>query len=173
VVSGQTEQAGPPRRRRRIAGLALAGLLIGALWASTAIMGWQHYRVAARHAEQARIIEAARDAVTALLTIDHTTAKADVQRVLDATVGPFHDDFDKSANDFVATAEKSNAVTKGSIKAAALQSETTTGGVVIVAAASEVTNASGARADARPFRMSVTVSRDGDQYKMSNLEFVP
>ena len=160
-------------RRWRIAGLALAGLLIGALWAATAIMAWQHYRVASKHAEEARIIEAARTAITALLTIDHSTADADVQRVLDATVGPFHDDFGKSAKDFIATAVKSKAVTKGTIKAAALQSETTTGGMVMVAATSEVTNVSGARADQRPFRMSVTVVRDGDQYKMSNLEFVP
>ena len=160
-------------RRSRIAGLALAGLLIGALWSATAIMVWQHHRVASKHAEEVRIIDAARVAITALLSIDHTTADADVQRVLDATVGTFHDDFDKSAKDFVATAQKSNSVTKGTVKAAALLSETTTGGVVMVAATSEVTNASGARADQRPFRMSVTVSRDGDQYKMSNLEFVP
>jgi Mce-associated membrane protein len=45
--------------------------------------------------------------------------------------------------------------------------------VVLVAATSEVTNASGARQDPRPFRMSVTVTREGEQCKMSDVEFVP
>jgi len=45
--------------------------------------------------------------------------------------------------------------------------------VVLVAATSEVTNANGAHQDSRPFRISVTVTRDGEAYKMSDVEFVP
>ena len=43
----------------------------------------------------------------------------------------------------------------------------------MVVATSQVTNANGANEDPRPFRMSVTVTRDGDTCKMSNVEFVP
>ena len=46
-------------------------------------------------------------------------------------------------------------------------------GAVLVAASSTVTNAGGARADPRPWRMSVTVTREGDTWKMSDVEFVP
>jgi Mce-associated membrane protein len=45
--------------------------------------------------------------------------------------------------------------------------------VVLVAASSQVTNSNGARNDPRPWRMSVTMSLDENQWKMSNVEFVP
>ena len=45
--------------------------------------------------------------------------------------------------------------------------------VVLVAATSHVTNAAGAKQDPRNWRLSVTVARDGDQIKLSKVEFVP
>jgi Mce-associated membrane protein len=45
--------------------------------------------------------------------------------------------------------------------------------VVLVATKSEVTNSSGANKEPRSWRLSVTVQRDGDQIKMSRVEFVP
>lgn len=158
---------------RRRAGLAAAVLLSAAALALTAIMVVQHGRVAAQRADEARRIEAARTAVIALLSIDHAQARADVQRVLDVTAGAFRDDFARTADDFVSTAERYRTVTKGEVKAAALETATADSAVVLVAAVSQVTNASGAREDPRPFRMSVTVTRDGDRFKMSGLEFVP
>ena len=158
---------------RRRAGLAAAVLLSAAALALTAIMVVQHGRVAAQRADEARRIEAARTAVIALLSIDHAQARADVQRVLDVTAGAFRDDFARTADDFVSTAQRYQTVTKGEVKAAALETATADSAVVLVAAVSQVTNASGAREDPRPFRMSVTVTRDGDRFKMSGLEFVP
>ena len=158
---------------RRRAGLAAAVLLSAAALALTAIMLVQHGRVAAQRADEGRRIEAARTAVIALLSIDHAQARADVQRVLDVTAGAFRDDFARTADDFVSTAQRYQTVTKGEVKAAALETATADSAVVLVAAVSQVTNASGAREDPRPFRMSVTVTRDGDRFKMSGLEFVP
>lgn len=161
-----------PRRRRRVA-LAAAAVIGVAGLALTATMLVKHREVAAQRAEDSQRVEAARTAVTALLSIDHTRARADVQRVLDVTAGSFHDDFARSADDFVSTAERYQTVTRGEVKAAALQNATADSAVVLVAAVSQVSNASGAREDPRPFRMSVTVTRDGGQFKMSDLEFVP
>lgn len=154
-------------------GVAAAGVLIGGLVAATAVMLWQHSGVTAQRDRDTAMVEAARNSVTALLSIDHTRARDDVQRVLELSTGTFREDFAKSADDFVATAEKSRAVTKGTISAAALDSAAEDNGVVLVAASSQVSNSSGAREDPRPFRMSVTVTRDGGQFKMSDLEFVP
>jgi Mce-associated membrane protein len=64
-------------------------------------------------------------------------------------------------------------VTKGSITASALESATADSAIVLLAASSQVTNVSGARGEPRPWRMSVTMSRDEDKWKMSNVEFVP
>lgn len=167
----------PPHRRVPAmwltAGLALAALLTAAGLTLTGLMLWQHGQVVAQRAQDRRFVDAAREGVTALLSIDHNSAKADVQRVLDLSAGQFRDDFQSSADDFVKTAVESKAVTTGSISAAALDSINGDRAVVLVAATSQVSNVNGADQDPRPFRISVTVTRDGDTCKMSDVEFVP
>lgn len=165
--------AGPARAWRQTAGLVPAALLTGAGLALSGLMVWQHTQVAAERAEDSRFVAAARDGVTALLSIDHATAQADVQRVLDLSTGNFHADFQRSAEDFIKTAVDSKAVTSGSVNAAALDSLDGDRAVVLVAATSKVSNVNGANQDPRPFRMSVTVTREGDACKMSDVEFVP
>lgn len=157
----------------RTGAVAGAALLIGAGLTLTALMLGKHAQVAADRAQDRASIEAARNGVMALLSIDHTRAEQDVQRVLDLSTGRFREDFASDADDFVKTAVDSQAVTKGSVSVAALQSVRDDSGVVLVAASSKVTNASGAKEDTRPWRMRVTVTRDGDIWKMSDVEFVP
>ena len=180
--SGATEGAGestgeirPPRglSRWRAVALAAAAVAIGALLALTGLMVVKHNEAAANRAQDREFLEAASEGIVALLSIDHGRAEADVQRILDLSIGAFRDDFASRAGDFIATAQKGKAVTKGAVTAAALESAGDDNAVVLVAATSQVTNVSGARDDPRPWRMSVTVSRDEDQWKMSNVEFVP
>ena len=180
--SGATEGAGestgeiqPPRglSRWRAVALAAAAVVIGALLALTGLMLVKHNEAAANRAQDREFLEAASEGIVALLSIDHGRAEADVQRILDLSIGAFRDDFASRAGDFITTAQKGKAVTKGAVTAAALESAGDDNAVVLVAATSQVTNVSGARDDPRPWRMSVTVSRDEDQWKMSNVEFVP
>ena len=180
--SGAGEDAGesagqirPPRglSRWRAVALAAAAVVIGALLALTGLMVVKHNEAAATRAQDREFLEAASEGIVALLSIDHGRAEADVQRILDLSIGAFRDDFASRAGDFIATAQKGKAVTKGAVTAAALESAGDDNAVVLVAATSQVTNVSGARDDPRPWRMSVTVSRDEDQWKMSNVEFVP
>ena len=175
VAEDSPEAASRPRRPLwlRAVALAVGALLAGGLLALTWLMLSEHSRVAARRGQDREVVEAASNAVVALLSIDHGRADADVKRVLDLSIGAFHDDFASRAEDFVKTAQDSNAVTKGSVTAAALDKVGADTAVVLLAATSEVTNSNGARADPRPWRMSVTMSRDEDKWKMSNVEFVP
>ena len=161
-----------PRPPSTIA-LALAAVLIGAALTVTALMLWQHRGVAAHRSADNQFIDAARTGVVALLSIDHEKATEDVARILDLSTGSFRADFARRADDFIQTAEKSQAVTKGSVSVAALESSAVDSAVVLIAASSQVTNANGAKEDPRPWRMSVTVTRDGDNVKMSDVEFVP
>lgn len=147
--------------------VAIAALVV------TGLMVASHQKVVAQRQHQAELISAARQGVIALLSIDYNRAKADVQHVIDLSTGTFRDDFTRGADDFVKTAEQSKAVTVGTVKSAALEKDTGDTGVVLLAASSTVTNANGAHQDPRAWRMSVTVARDGAQYKMSNVEFVP
>ena len=153
--------------------MAGGALLIGALVALTVLMAVKHSEADAARAQDRELVEAASNGIVALLSIDHGRAEADVQRILDLSIGAFRDDFASRAGDFIKAAQKENAVTRGTVTAAALETDGGDNAVVLVAAQSEVTNASGARDDPRPWRMSVTVSRDEDQWKMSNVEFVP
>lgn len=168
-------EAAPRRRwlRWRTIAAGLVIVAICALLAVTGLMLWQHQRVEALRAHHAEMVDAAKSGVMALLSIDYNHAQADVQKVIDQSAGTFKNDFTKGAQDFVTTAEQAKAVTVGTISAAALQSDNGDSGVVLLAASSQVTNANGAKQDPRAWRMSVTVTRDGDKWKMSNVEFVP
>ena len=166
----------PPARGRslgRFAALAVGALVVIGLLGLTAFMVVQHSKVAAQRAYDRGIVEAASRGVMALLSIDHGKADADVKRVLDLSIGAFRDDFASRSEDFIKTARESKAVTVGSVTAAALDSTYPGNAVVLVAASSQVTNSNGARNDPRPWRMSVTMSLDENEWKMSNVEFVP
>lgn len=169
------EPSPPARGRslRRFAALAVGALVVIGLLGVTAFMIVQHSKVAAQRAYDRGIVEAASRGVMALLSIDHGKADADVKRVLDLSIGAFRDDFASRSEDFIKTARESKAVTVGSVTAAALDSTYPGNAVVLVAASSQVTNSNGARNDPRPWRMSVTMSLDENEWKMSNVEFVP
>lgn len=169
------EPSPPARGRslRRFAALAIGALAVIGLLGLTAFMVVQHSKVAAQRAYDRGIVEAASQGVMALLSIDHGKADADVKRVLDLSIGAFRDDFASRSEDFIKTARESKAVTVGSVTAAALEATYPGNAVVLVAASSQVTNSNGARNDPRPWRMSVTMSLDENQWKMSNVEFVP
>lgn len=175
ATHGVGAQARPTARLgwRRAAALAVGAVLIGALLTVTVLMAVKHSEAGAARAQDRELVEAASNGIVALLSIDHGRAEADVQRILDLSIGAFRDDFASRAGDFIKAAEKEKAVTRGTVTAAALETDSGDNAVVLVAAQSQVTNASGARDDPRPWRMSVTVSRDEDQWKMSNVEFVP
>jgi Mce-associated membrane protein len=173
--SPSPEPSPPARGRslRRFAALAIGALAVIGLLGLTAFMVVQHSKVAAQRAYDRGIVEAASQGVMALLSIDHGKADADVKRVLDLSIGAFRDDFASRSEDFIKTARESKAVTVGSVTAAALEATYPGNAVVLVAASSQVTNSNGARNDPRPWRMSVTMSLDENQWKMSNVEFVP
>ena len=163
------------RRRPRWRLLAVAAGVLGTCGfvAVTAVMFWQHHKVEAEHARDAAFVAAARHDVEMMLSIDYSKAKEDVQRIIDNSTGKFREDFSKNAKDFIEEAEKAKAVSQVSVSAAALQSSSANSATVLVSVASKVSNANGAKQDPRAWRMRVTVDRDGNQLKLSNVEFIP
>ena len=162
--------------RRRVwarVALGLMFVLICALLAASGYMIWQDRNAAAQRHRTAQFAAAARQGVVSLMTLDFNHAKEDVQRVLDNSTGQFRDDFQSRADDFIKVVQESKVVTKGSVNATAVQSTTDNSAVVLVAAKSQVTNATGAQNEPRAWRLSVTVTRDGGQIKMSKVEFMP
>ena len=169
-------EAGPRRRIRRpgwrMVAISAAVALLAALLTGNGFLAWQHRGVDRERARAAQFAEVARQGVTDMTTLDFNKAAADVARVLSNSTGEFHADFASRVDDFTAVVRDSKVVTSGTVNATAVESMTRESAVVLVAATSTVTNAAGGKEQPRKWRLSVTVSRDGDQLKMSKVEFV-
>jgi Mce-associated membrane protein len=180
--SPSTPAESTPRRLRvpRVAGLSGLGMPLAAatIVAICALLGasgwmlWNHHTVAAERQRSAAYVAAARQGVINLTSLDFNNAKEDVQRVLDSATGEFKDDFQRRADDFASVVKDSKAVAQGSVRATAVESMSKDSAVVLVLANERITNSAGAKDDPRAFRFRVTVVRDGDQLKISKVEYV-
>jgi Mce-associated membrane protein len=166
-VPGLSGLSGLSRVLAAAAILAICGLLGASGW-----MLWHHHTVLAERQRSAAYVAAARQGVVNLTSLDFNKAKEDVQRVLDSATGEFRDDFQRRADDFASVVKDSKAVTEGSVTASAVESMSKDSAVVLVLANERVTNSAGAKDDPRAFRFRVSVVRDGDQLKISKVEFV-
>jgi Mce-associated membrane protein len=165
------------RRRPRwsTVAAAVAILITIAALAGSGYMIKEHHDAVRKRQRAAEFAAVARQGVVTLTSLDFNNAKQGVQRILDNSTGSFKDDFVKMADDFTKVVEQSKVVSQGTVQAAAVDLNTMTdnSAVVLVASTSEVTNAAGAKQDPRSYRLIVTVARDGDQLKISKVEFVP
>ena len=107
------------------------------------------------------------------MSLDFTSVDEDVQRILDNSTGDFREEFEAQAKDFATVAKESKVVTEATATAAAVESMTDSDAVVLVTATSTVSNTAGAQQEPRSWRLAVSLTRDGDQIKMSKVEFAP
>lgn len=163
----------PGGRPAKIVGVSVAVIAIVALLAASGYMVWHHQQAQNEQRRAAEFAAAARQGVVTLMSLDFNHAKEDVQRIIDSSTGEFKQDFENTAEDFTKVAEQSKVVTEATVNSTAVDSMTDDSAVVLVAATSNITNAAGAKQDPRNWRLSVTVARDGDQIKLSKVEFVP
>ncbi|MGC2347795.1 MAG: hypothetical protein WA630_28200, partial [Mycobacterium sp.] len=151
---------------------AAAVITICALLGVSGWMAWHHHNVLKEQQRSAAFITTARQGVINLTSLDFNKAKEDVQRVLDIATGDFKDDFQRRADDFASVVKDSKAVTEGSVAATAVESMNNDSAVVLVLANERVTNLAGAKDQPRTFRFRVSVVHDGDELKVSKVEFV-
>ena len=151
---------------------AAAVVAICALLGASGWIAWHHHNVLQEQRRSAAFIATARQGVINLTSLDFKKAKEDVQRVLDSATGEFRDDFQRRADDFASVVKDSKAVTEGSVAATAVESMGNDSAVVLVLANERVTNLAGAKDQPRTFRFRVSVVHDGDELKVSKVEFV-
>jgi Mce-associated membrane protein len=151
----------------------IAILLILAFTGFSGWAAWTHHEDTQRANRTAAFEAGAKQGVVNLLSIDFKRAKEDVQRIIDSSTGEFRDDFQRRAADFAKVAEESKVVTEGKVNAAAVESMEDHSAAVLISATSRITNSAGAQDEPRVFRLRVTVTEEGGQYKMSKVEFVP
>lgn len=177
----EDEQPAPARRRQlprlrirwRMLAVSLATVATIALVTLSVLMVVHHRDAQSRQQRAAEFAAAARQGVVTLMSLNFSTAKDDVQRIIDNAAGQFKEDFEASAADFTTVAERSKVITEANVNATAVQSMTDDSAVVLVAATSRITNETGAQQDPRTWRLIVDVVRDGDRIKLSKVEFAP
>jgi Mce-associated membrane protein len=148
-------------------------LLIIGFTAFGGFAAWKHHESDQRHKRSEAFKIGATQGVINLTSLDFKKAKDDVQRVIDSSTGQFRDDFAQRANDFAKVVEETKVVTEGKVSAAAVESMDDHSAVVLILATSRITNSAGAQDEPRIFRLRVSVTEEGGQYRMSKVEFVP
>ncbi|MFZ2175540.1 MAG: hypothetical protein WAW17_16195, partial [Rhodococcus sp. (in: high G+C Gram-positive bacteria)] len=107
--------------------------------------------------ERTEILDAARQGVVDLTTMNFEEAEQDVQRVLDGSAGEFHDEFEARSKDLIAVMQEAKVQSEGEVTQAAIENQGGDSADVLVAVAQKVSNAGGAVEEPRGQRMRVTV----------------
>jgi Mce-associated membrane protein len=139
------------------------------------VAGWSWYHVRGGEqasAERSLLVEAARQGVVNLTTIDYRTVDTDIARILDSSTGAFHNDFQQRSKPFAEVVRQMQSKSEGTVTAAALASQQGEQAEVLLSVSMKMTNAGVAEAEARSWRMRVSVLKEGDIAKVSDVQFV-
>lgn len=159
-----------PRRRTVVAGVGI--VLFSASLGGTGYMLWQHHTAVHNRQLAAEFSAAARQGITAFMSIDPNHAKEDIQRTIDASTGDQKDQLSVLSTLMVKKAEETKVGTKVTVEAVAVQSFSDNSGVVLVAAKTDPIGPDNAKPPPALFRLSVNMNRDGGQLKMSKVDFL-
>jgi Mce-associated membrane protein len=108
-----------------------------------------------------------------LTTIDWQHADADVQRIVDSATGAFYDDFSNRSKPFINVVQQLNSKSTGTVTAAGLESASRDEARVLVAVSVKTSTGAAPQEELRAWRLRLTVTRVGNEVKVSKVEFVP
>lgn len=160
------------RPQRKAVAAGVGSVLFAASLAGTGYMLWQHHIAVHNRQLAAEFSAAARQGITAFMSIDPDHAKEDVQRAIDASTGDQKNQLSVLSTLIVNKAEETKVGNKVTVEAVAVQSLSDNSGVVLVAAKTTPTGPDNAKPPPALFRLSVNMDRDGGQLKMSKIEFL-
>lgn len=121
--------------------------------------------------QRGQFLDVGRQAALDLTTIEHTTADADVARILSSATGLFHEDFEKRAQPLVEVVKQTQSKSVGVIADSGV--ETFDGHTAQVLVAVQVTTtAGGGEQPDHGWRMRIRVEKVGDLLKVSNVQFI-
>jgi Mce-associated membrane protein len=159
-----------PKRRTVAAGIGI--VLFSTSLGASGYMLWQHHVAVHNRQLAAEFSAAARQGITAFMSIDPAHAKEDVQRSIDASTGDQKNQLSVLSTLIVNKAEETKVGTKVTVEAVAVQSVTDNSGVVLVAAKTDPIGPDNAKPPPALFRLSVNLDRDGGKLKMSKVDFL-
>jgi Mce-associated membrane protein len=164
----------PPSVLLQTVAVAATTLVIAGLSGATGYMAWQHHTAAQQNQSAAEFAAAARQDVVNLMSMDYNKSQESVQRVLDGSTGKFRANFDETADEFAKALRDEKIITSATVNDAAVDSMTGDSAVVLVSATSrrEGKQAPKDQQQPRVWRIVLTLEREGDQIKMSGVEFI-
>jgi len=159
-----------PTRKAVAAGVGV--VLASASLGASVYMVWQHHTAAHQRQLAAELTVAARQGITALMSIDPDHAKRDVQRMLDASTGELNGQLSAMSALMVKKAEDTKVGSKVTVEAVAVESLGDNSGVALVAAKTDATGPDNAKPPPALFRLSVSMDRDAGQLKISKVDYL-
>jgi Mce-associated membrane protein len=160
------------RPGRKAVGMGAAAVLVSASLGAAGFITWQHRTLIHERQRAAEFSAAARHGVETLMTIDPEHAKENLQRTIDDTTGQLRSQLEATATYLVKNAQDAKISAKVTVEDVAVESMTDSSAIVLVVAKSDATGPDKAERPSAVWRLSVDISRDGGQLKMSKVEFV-
>lgn len=151
--------------------VGMAAVLTCLSLATSGYFVWQDRCAAHKHRRATEFTDAARRDVSALMALDFTKTKDDMQHIADNATGRFKEHFPLIADQLIKSLQRSQLVTTVTINDAAVESMTDKSAVVLVAATTEAKEPDGA-SDPRTWHVVVDLVNDGGQPKLANVEFI-
>jgi Mce-associated membrane protein len=162
----------PPRRRRpRWSFVAACAVLVIAL--AAAVLGghrWYGDRALDRAHEGA--LTAARQTAVNFVSVSASSVDRDLQRIVAGATGEFKDEFLRGQAQVRAAIVENKVESTGTVLRAGLVSGDRRAAVVLVAVDATVKNVKAPEGRPSHYRIQVDVTRDGDAWLVSRLQFV-
>jgi Mce-associated membrane protein len=156
-----------PSRSRRAVAAVLATLV-----ALTGWLGWRDLEVRRAEDLRAAMVQAGRDGVLALTSIDYERVDEDVQRILDSSTGLFRDDFAVRADSFKAAARQAQSKSVGTVTEAGVETVDGDQGRVLVTLVVMTSNRGAPEQQPKVWRTRVSVVKESDAFKVAAVEFI-
>lgn len=153
--------------------IAIALSIVAAV---TGLAGWLGYRAFDAHQEsqqQAVFVTAARQAALNLTTLSYTEIEADVKRIIDSSTGSFRDEFQQRSPTFIEVIKQTQSKSVGTVTAAGVESISGHQAQVLVAVSVKTSYAGAPEQEPRGWRMRISVAKEGDDPKVSDVAFIP
>ncbi len=160
--------AGSPVRLALAVGLVVVvGVAALAAW-----LGSQAHRQHQQDLARMAYLQVGRQAAVDLTSVDYTRVEADVHRVLAASTGTFHDDFERRSPPFIQEVLRTRTKSVGTVAEAGVESADGVEAKVLVAVKVTTTRAGSADQRVKGWRMRIIVQRVGSDIKVANVEMI-
>jgi Mce-associated membrane protein len=173
-IADQRTDARDQGRQRPEVRLAMA---VGAVVvvAVAGLAGWTSYGAwRCYQAEQQRnlFLRVARQSAHDMTTISHTNVDSDVQRILDLSIGQFHDEFAQRRQPFVEHIRQEQSSSQGTVTEVGLESSGRNSARALVTVAVKLTKADSGEQKLDGFRLRIDLQQVGTGAKVSQVEYV-